>query len=86
MVQVSGGNYCTAGEDIALERGRPGFYGNAKMVTDCSKHRNKIALDSALDALKNFLHNKLVSSDELWSYAKAAQGVDVIRPYMEAVA
>jgi len=61
-------------------------YSAAKTVTDCFKHRNKIGLDVALEALKDAWRMRKASADDLWRYAQACRVANVMRPYMEAVA
>ena len=65
-------------------------YGVAKTVADCFKHRNKIGMDVALEALKDALSpdrkDGRVSFDDLWRCAKVCRVANVMRPYMEAVA
>jgi predicted transcriptional regulator of viral defense system len=62
----------------------------AKTIADCFKYRNKLGLDVALEALKEALghdgHDRRVSIDELWCYARSARVANVMRPYLEALA
>lgn len=60
-------------------------YGVARTIADCFKHRNKVGLDVALEALKAGLEQKLVTADDLWHFAKIARVTNVIRPYIEAL-
>jgi hypothetical protein len=55
-------------------------------VADCFKHRNKIGVDVALEALKDALSQGRASFDDLWRSAKVCRVANVMRPYMEAVA
>jgi predicted transcriptional regulator of viral defense system len=61
-------------------------YSVAKTVVDCFKHRNKIGLDVALEALREARERNQVSADELWRYAKICRVANVMRPYLEALA
>lgn len=56
----------------------------AKTVADCFKYRNKIGLDVALEALREVLHSRKCSIDELWKYAKICRVTKTMRSYMEA--
>lgn len=58
----------------------------AKTVADCFKFRNKVGLDVAIEALREVRRHKLVTSDDLWRYAKICRVSNVMRPYMEAMA
>ena len=60
-------------------------YSAAKTVADCFKFRNKIGLDIAIEALKDCLHQKKASVNEIYRYAKVCRVSNVIRPYMEAL-
>jgi predicted transcriptional regulator of viral defense system len=57
----------------------------ARTVTDCFKFRNKIGLDTALEALREAWRAKRVSMDELWRYATLSRVANVMRPYMESL-
>jgi predicted transcriptional regulator of viral defense system len=54
-------------------------------VADCFKFRNKIGLDIAIEALKDCLHQKKASVNEIYRYAKVCRVSNVIRPYIEAL-
>lgn len=58
----------------------------AKTVADCFKYRNKIGLDVALEALREAWHEKRMTSDEIWHYAKVCRVANVMRPYLESLA
>jgi predicted transcriptional regulator of viral defense system len=60
-------------------------YAPAKTVADCFKFRNKVGLDVALEALRDFRRLKKGSMDDLWGYAKVCRVANVIRPYMESL-
>ena len=61
------------------------IYNIAKTVADCFKYRNKIGFDVALEALRDVVHGRKCSIDELWEYAKICRVTKIMRPYMEAV-
>jgi predicted transcriptional regulator of viral defense system len=85
MVQMTGDAY-TAGIEEHLRDGvKLRVYGAAKTVVDCFKHRNKIGLDVALEALKDVRAKRKVKADDLWRYAKICRVANVMRPYLEAV-
>jgi predicted transcriptional regulator of viral defense system len=56
----------------------------AKTVADCFKYRNKIGLDVAVEALKDYRRARK-SLDDLWKAAEAVRVASVIRPYLEAL-
>lgn len=61
-------------------------FSTAKTVADCFKYRNKIGLDVALEALKEFRASKTWNYDDLWHHAKLCRVANVMRPYLEALA
>jgi predicted transcriptional regulator of viral defense system len=58
----------------------------AKTVADCFKYRNKIGLDVALEALREYMRSKRRSVDELVRAAEVCRVSNVLRPYLEGVA
>lgn len=60
-------------------------YSPAKTVADCFKHRSKVGLDVALEALRDCYRGRRATMDEIW----AAAGIDRVRkimsPYMESL-
>ena len=57
-----------------------------KTVVDCFKYRNKIGLDVALEALRDYLRSKRRSVDALMKAAAASRVTNVMRPYLESLA
>jgi predicted transcriptional regulator of viral defense system len=58
----------------------------ARTVVDCFKYRNKIGLDVALEALREFHRRREFSFDEIWKYATLQHVARVMKPYLEAIA
>lgn len=85
MVQFTGEAYSEGIETHERDRVQIRVYGVAKTVADCFKHRNKIGLDVALEALKDARAKNKASADELWRFAKICRVANVMRPYLEAV-
>ncbi len=85
MVQMSGHVYAEGVETVERDGVALRVYGVAKTVADCFKHRNKIGLDVALEALKDARIQRKASADELWRYATVCRVANVMRPYLEAV-
>ena len=84
MVQFTGAGYAEGIELFERDQVQLRVYNVAKTVADCFKHRNKIGLDVALEALKDALAQKKASVDHLWHYAKIGRVSNVMRPYLEA--
>lgn len=56
----------------------------ARTVADCFKYRNKIGLDVALEALREYRRERR-SMDDLARSARVVRVSNVMRPYLEAV-
>ena len=85
LIQYTGDAFTRGIETHRIDRVDLRVYSAAKTVADCFKHRNKIGLDVALEALKDARSKKKVSADALWRYAKICRVANVMRPYLEAV-
>ena len=85
MVQFTGKAYSEGVEAHERDQMQIRVYGVAKTVADCFKHRNKIGLDVALEALKDARARQKASADERWRFAKICRVANVMRPYLEAV-
>lgn len=57
----------------------------AKTVADCFKHRNKVGIEVALEALRDFKRKYKGSMDELWRAAEVCRVTRVIYPYLQAI-
>ena len=85
LVQFSGEAYSTGIEEVERDGIRLKVYSVAKTVADCFKHRNKIGLDVALEALKDARGHGKASMEDLWRFAKICRVANVMRPYLESV-
>jgi predicted transcriptional regulator of viral defense system len=85
MVQFTGDAYSAGIEEVERDGVRLRVYGVAKTVADCFKHRNKIGLDVALEALKDARRASKASVDDIWRFAKICRVANVMRPYLESV-
>ena len=76
----------TAGvEHHTIEHVAVPIYTAAKTVADCFKHRNKMGLDVAVEALRDCLRQRTCPVDDLWRYAQVCRVQNVMRPYLEAL-
>ena len=57
-----------------------------RTVVDCFKYRNKIGLDVAVEALRECRRMRLATPGQLADCAKANHVLNVMRPYLEALA
>ena len=86
IVRFSGKALTAGVETHRIEGVRVRVYGPAKTVADCFKYRNKIGLDVALEALRDYRRTHPGGLDELWKFARICRVANVMRPYLEAQA
>ena len=85
MVQFSGEAYAQGIEVVHANQVELRVYGVAKTIADCFKHRNKVGLDVAIEALKAALSANKTTANDLWRFAKICRVANVMRPYLEAL-
>lgn len=60
-------------------------YSAAKTVADCFKYRNKIGIDVAVDALRDFSRKHRGGATDLAHYARICRVARVMQPYLDAI-
>jgi predicted transcriptional regulator of viral defense system len=85
MIQFSGDAYTEGIEVFKRDRVNLRVFGVAKTIADCFKHRNKIGLDVALEALRDARAKKKATAEDLWRFARICRVANVMRPYLEAI-
>ncbi len=60
-------------------------YAREKTLADCFKFRNKIGLDTCLEAIRTYRQQRGFDADALLRYAAVCRVTRVMRPYIEAV-
>ena len=60
-------------------------YSPEKTLADCFKYRNKLGLDTVLEALRLYRTGKRTNVDELMRLARVCRVEKVMRPYLEAL-
>ncbi len=85
FVFLSGRAFTEGVEHHHISGGNVAVFGSAKTVADCFKFRNKVGLDVAIEALRDYRRLRKGSTDELWRYAKICRVANVMRPYMESI-
>ena len=61
------------------------IYSPEKAIADCFKYRNKIGLDTAIEALKLYREKKRFKAGDLMHFARVWRVEKVMRPYLEAL-
>jgi predicted transcriptional regulator of viral defense system len=60
-------------------------YSAAKTVADCFKFRNKIGIDVAVEALKDFTRHHRGGANDLAHFARICRVSRVMQPYLDAI-
>ena len=61
------------------------IYTPEKTIADCFRFRNRIGLDTAIEALRSYRERGSLRVDELMRYASICRVKTVIQPYLEAI-
>ena len=81
-----GGKAFTEGVEIHKFDGvRVRIYNPEKTLADCFKFRNRIGLDTAVEAVRFYRERRPVKVDDLMRYASICRVKKIIRPYLEAI-
>jgi len=85
VVRLSGASF-SEGIDVHAIEGVPvRIYNPAKTVVDCFKFRSRIGLEAAIEAVRECLHERKATSDDIYRYAKICRVWNVMKPYLEAL-
>lgn len=58
----------------------------AKTVADCFKYRNKIGVDVAVEALRDFARTHRGGANDLARFARICRVARVMQPYLDSIA
>ena len=61
-------------------------YSVAKTVADCFKYRNKVGIDVAVEALRDFSRHHRGGATDLARFARVCRVTRVMQPYLDAIA
>lgn len=85
VVYASGDALTTGVETRMIEGTKVRITTPTKTVADCFRYRNRVGLEVALEALRDYLRNRRGKVDDLVDAAKADRVYSVMRPYIEAL-
>ena len=85
LMRFSGPSLSYGVESIRLEDVPARITSPARTVVDCFRYRRKIGLDVALEALRDALHSRHATVDEIVRAAEVCRARTVIRPYLESI-
>ena len=86
VARFSGAALSEGIEKHTIERVEVRVYSAAKTVADCFKYRNKIGIDVAVEALKDFTRTHRGGANELARFARICRVSRVMQPYLDAIA
>lgn len=71
-------------ETHTVDGSRVRIYSAEKTIADCFKYRNRIGLDTVLDALRRYRETVGLRADKLMKYARVCRVQKIMQPYLEA--
>jgi predicted transcriptional regulator of viral defense system len=83
--RFTGGAYTEGVEIHELDGVSVRIYSPEKTLADCFKFRNKIGLDTVLEAIRFYRERRRVKVDDLMRHAATCRVTKIIRPYIEAI-
>ena len=83
--RFSGGAYTDGIEIHELDGVSVCIYSPEKTLADCFKFRNRIGLDTAVEAIRFYRERRFIKVDALMHYASVCRVKKIIRPYLEAI-
>jgi len=86
VARFSGGALTEGIEEHQAEGVTLRIYSAAKTVADCFKYRNKIGVDVAVEALRDFTRKHRGGSRDLHRYARICRVARVMQPYLDSIA
>ena len=85
LVRVSGAALTSGIDEQNIENVAVRITNPARTVVDCFKFRNKIGIDVAIEALREYRRLRKGTVDELWRQADRLRMTRVMRPYWDAL-
>jgi predicted transcriptional regulator of viral defense system len=85
VFRFSGEAFTAGVEQVQLDGTAVRVYDPEKTLADCFKYRNKLGMDTVLEALRFYRERRKLKVDALLRYAKICRVGSVMRPYLEAV-
>jgi predicted transcriptional regulator of viral defense system len=86
VARFSGAALTEGIEARRLEGVEAHVYSAAKTVADCFKYRNKVGIDVAVEALRDFMRRHRGGATELARFARLCRVTRVMQPYLDSVA
>ena len=84
VTRFSGAAFTEGIETHRIEGVDVRVYSAAKTVADCFKYRNKIGIDIAVEALRDFSRRYRGGANDLARFARICRVARVMQPYLDA--
>jgi predicted transcriptional regulator of viral defense system len=81
----TGKAYAEGIEEIKIDGVTVRIYCSEKTIADSFKYRNKLGLDVALEALKEYFEQQTRNIDDLFHFARICRVEKIMKPYIEAL-
>ena len=85
VYRFTGKSFTEGIEEHIIDGVRVRVYSVEKTLADCFKFRNKIGIDTAVEALRLYRQRGKIKSGELMKFAVICRVKDVMQPYLEAI-
>ena len=83
--RFSTASYAAGLESHDLNGVRVGIYSAEKTLADCFQYRQRLGMDTVLEALRLYRERKRLRVDELLAHAHTCRVENILRPYLEAL-
>lgn len=85
VIRISGEALAAGIDEHIIEGVRVRITSPARTVVDCFKFRNRLGVDVAVEALRDYRRLRKGSADELWLQAERLRMARVLRPYWDSL-
>jgi len=85
IYRFSGEAFTEGVEVHKMDGVRVRVYNPEKTLADCFKFRNKVGLDTGVEALRLYRERRKVRVDDVMRYAAICRVKKIVRPYLEAL-
>lgn len=85
VIRASGAVFSSGRTNVTIEGVPVPIYNPAKTIADCFKHRRRVGLDVAVEALRGALRLRKATRADIWRYAEICRVRPIMRPYLEAL-
>jgi len=85
IFRFSGEAFTAGVQQVRIDGTAVRVYDPEKTLADCFKYRNKLGMDTVVEALRFYRERRKVKVDAILRYANVCRVDSVMRPYLEAV-